>query len=102
MYDDARSPDLLQLLTQAYAKAYACSSADDPIQLLIAKRLSEYKELMQEPQVLGKDLVEAGIEPGPQYKQILHRTHLLHLSGVSRDEALKQTLAEQYSGIYCH
>lgn len=57
-------------------------------------RLAKYREIMSHPQVTGEDLIAAGVKPGPGFSEMMEYAHNLHLSGVAKDEALKQTLAE--------
>ena len=42
---------------------------------------------------MGVDLIKAGLKPGPKFSEILAYSHDLHLSNVSKDEALAQTLS---------
>ena len=62
-------------------------------------RLQVYKETMSKPYVTGKDLIDNGIEPGENFKEILDYAHKLRLAGIPKDSALKQTLsyADKYS-----
>ena len=48
---------------------------------------------MSRPYVTGKDLIDAGLSPGENFKEILGYAHKLRLAGVPKDEALKQALA---------
>ena len=51
-----------------------------------------YRERMAAPHVMGRDLVEAGIQPGPQMGEGLAYAHKLRLAGLGKDEQLHQTL----------
>jgi len=55
-------------------------------------RLAVYRELMARPYVMGRDLIEAGLVPGPEFTEILDYAHKLRLAGVPKEAALKQTL----------
>ena len=57
-------------------------------------RLAVYRETMAQPYVMGRDLIEAGLEPGPDFTDFLALAHKLRLAGIPKDEALKQVLAE--------
>lgn len=57
------------------------------------ERLRIYEELMQKPCVMGRDLIAAGLTPDPHFKEFLDYAHKLHLAGVEKESALKQTLA---------
>ena len=48
---------------------------------------------MQRPQVTGEDLIAAGLRPDEHFKALLEYAHKLHLSGVTKEAALKQTLS---------
>ena len=54
--------------------------------------LLEYESRMSRPYVSGKDLVDAGVTPGPVYTKALDYAHKLRLAGVSKEEQLSQTL----------
>lgn len=65
-------------------------SADHALQL---ERLKIYQERMELPQVTGSDLIQAGLVPNSYFKECLEYAHKLHLAGVDKESALKQTLA---------
>lgn len=56
-------------------------------------RLQVYNETMSKPYVTGKDLIDNGIEPRENFKEILDYAHKLRLAGIPKDSALKQTLS---------
>ena len=51
---------------------------------------------MARPHVTGQDLIDAGFEPGEDFREILEYAHKLRLAGVPKDLALKQVIA--YAG----
>ena len=57
------------------------------------ERLAIYEEIMRRPYVMGRDLVEAGLTPDVHFSEWLAYAHKLRLSGVEKEDALKQTLA---------
>ena len=59
----------------------------------LLERLHIYEDIMREPYVMGRDLLGAGLTPGPHFSQLLAHAHKLRLAGVKKEEALKQTLA---------
>lgn len=59
----------------------------------LLERLRIYEDTMREPYVMGRDLLGAGLTPGPHFSQLLEHAHKLRLAGVKKEEALKQTLA---------
>ena len=44
--------------------------------------------------VTGKDLIAAGIAPGIGFAEAIQRARHLHFSGLEKQNALKQVLAE--------
>ena len=48
---------------------------------------------MDRPHVMGRDLIEAGLDPAVEFTEILDHAHKLRLAGVPKDSALRQTLA---------
>ena len=58
-----------------------------------AERLSLYRKLMTAPSVGGRDLLEAGVNPGPAFSGYLQYARRLQLSGLKKEAALKQTLS---------
>ena len=57
------------------------------------ERLEIYNEYMSRPYVTGKDLIACGLKPDENFSEILSYAHMLRLSGVAKDTALKQTIA---------
>ena len=57
------------------------------------ERLEEYRQTMSRPYVMGKDLIDSGLEPGEDFSDILDFAHKLRLAGIDKTSALKQTLA---------
>ena len=56
------------------------------------QRLETYREYMSRPAVTGKDLMDAGLTPGPGFSRLLEHAHKLHLAGVAKDEAMRHIL----------
>lgn len=57
------------------------------------ERLAEYEQIMAKPHVTGKDLIDAGLEPGEDFSDVLAHAHKLRLAGIEKESALRQTLA---------
>lgn len=93
MFDQSVCPADLLLL--AKADHFGKGNAEDyhATDEFLQERLSYYKELMSRPFVQGRDLVEAGLEPGPDFSETLAYAHKMRLAGVPKNEALAQTLA---------
>ena len=53
----------------------------------------KYKEYMSRPQVSGRDLIDSGLMPDKSFSDYLAYAHKLHLAGIEKESALKQTLA---------
>lgn len=61
----------------------------------LLEALAVYEELMARPYVQGRDLIEAGVEPGPVMGEVLRYAHKLRLAGLSKENQLRQCL-----GVY--
>lgn len=64
------------------------------VEPILWQRYEIFQEYMARPYVMGADLVEAGLKPGKDFHQLLELAHKLRLSGVGKEEALKQVLAQ--------
>lgn len=51
-----------------------------------------YRDRMERPFVMGRDLVAAGLRPGPDMGRALAYAHELRLAGVEKGEQLRRTL----------
>ncbi len=56
------------------------------------ERLEVYHAYMARPYVMGKDLIALGLTPGPEFRELLDFAHKLRLAGVSKEDALRQTV----------
>ncbi|MCQ2439646.1 MAG: HD domain-containing protein [Oscillospiraceae bacterium] len=95
LFDESVCPEDLLLLAKAdYLGCGGCTEADfKPIEARSRQALSEYREDMAKPYVMGRDLLEAGITPGEGYGELLSFAHKLRLAGVEKEQALRQVLA---------
>lgn len=66
---------------------------NESIENILFGKLGIFNETMSRPFVQGKDLIEAGLKPDKCFSEILAYAHKLRLAGVSKESALKQTLA---------
>ena len=57
------------------------------------ERYEIYEETMAQPYVTGQDLIDSGLTPGEDFKDILAYAHKLRLARIEKASALKQTLA---------
>ena len=100
MYDRSVNPHDLILLAKADHLGRIGEGTDrnallaeyEEIETLLNKMLLEYQDRMSRPYIMGKDLLEAGITPGPVYSKALAYAHKLRLAGVPKEEQLSQTL----------
>ena len=101
MFDRSICPEDLLLLSKADSLGRKNPEADDlntemryaETETVLQQMLSDYHERMSLPYVMGKDLIEAGIKPGPLMGEALSFAHKLRLAGVSKEHQLSQTLA---------
>ncbi|MBQ6623923.1 MAG: hypothetical protein IJH57_04815 [Mogibacterium sp.] len=57
------------------------------------ERLHAYEETMSKPHITGEDLINAGLQPGENFSEILGYAHKLRLAGIDKETAMKQVLA---------
>ena len=56
------------------------------------EKKKQYDELIKLPHVMGKDLIEQGLEPGEYFTLALNYSNDLRLSGTNKQDALYQTV----------
>ena len=98
LFDEAAAPEDLIYFAMCDRPLF---SGDDPFEgdsAFLFERLKVYEETMAKPHVSGQDLIDAGLEPGPYFGEVLGYAHKLRLAGIDKKSALKQTLsyARQY------
>ena len=94
MFDSAAAPEDLVYFAMSDKPVF---SGDDPFtgdSDFLFERLKLYKETMAKPYVMGRDLIEAGLEPDIRFSELLDYAHKLRLAGIDKETALKQVLAE--------
>ena len=100
LFDASLCPEDLLLLARAdsLGRRWETGSAERmereyaPVEAKLRHMLSLYHERMAAEHVMGRDLVEAGVKPGPLCGEALAYAHKLRLAGVPKDEQLRQTL----------
>ena len=92
MYDQSVDPEALIRIGSADALGKLPPEDTKANEAFLRERLAIYRDYMVRPFVAGRDLVEAGLTPGPDFSDILAYAHKLRLAGVEKDNALKQTL----------
>ena len=98
LFDLSVCPEDLILLSRADASGKLDKPYDEGCEAFLRERLEDYRKVMTKPMVTGKDLVDAGLRPGPQFSAWLDRARALHFAGVERDRALRQVVAEAKRG----
>lgn len=93
LFDECDDPEALIYLALADYQASGDLPPSQDIENFLFERLEIYKKRIKLPEVSGTDLINAGIKPGPLFSDMLMYSHKLHLSGVDKDAALKQTLS---------
>lgn len=93
LWDESVCPEDLILLAKSDFLEKGKKESYNEIEKILRDSLNEYKELMTKPQILGRDLIEHGLKPGKNFSQYLDFGHKLHLSGVSKEDAIKHILA---------
>lgn len=93
MYDSVSAPKDLFLFAKCDHFGRICEASSVFHEDFLLERLNIYEEIMAQPCVMGRDLLEAGLSAGPHFSALLAHAHKLRLSGVKKEEALKQTLA---------
>lgn len=94
LFDLSVCPEDLILLARADASGKLDKPYDDAKEVFLRERLEDYRRVMQRPMVTGKDLIRAGMKPGPQFSEMLARAKQLHFAGLEKERALQQILAE--------
>ena len=92
MFDSAAAPLDLVYFAECDAPVMAGDNPFSGNTEFLMERLETYAEIMSRPHVTGQDLLDAGIEPGPNFSLILAHAHKLRLAGIDKESALKQTL----------
>ena len=93
MFDAAAAPADLIWFAEADRPVVSGGDAFSGDSAFLLERLRAYDEIMARPYVMGRDLIDAGLEPGEDFTEILGFAHKLRLAGIDKDSALKQTLA---------
>ena len=94
LFDLSVCPEDLILLSRADASGKRDKPYDESCEIFLRERLEDYYRVLKRPMVTGKDLIDAGLKPGPMFSEWLKRARMLHFSGIERDWALKQVVGE--------
>ncbi len=93
MFDRCGDPVALVYLALADARGKLPVEDTAAAQAFLFRRLEQYNSCMAQPRVMGRDLLEAGLAPGSDFSALIAYARKLHLAGVDKQNALKQTLS---------
>ncbi len=93
LFDQAAAPEDLIWFAAADRPVFAGTDAFEGDSAFLFERLRIFEDTMSKPYVMGRDLIEAGLDPGEDFTELLTYAHKLRLAGIDKDSALKQTLA---------
>lgn len=93
MYDEAEAPEDLMYFASCDKPVMAGDVSFTGDETFLKERLEAYREIMAHDHVMGRDLIEAGFEPGELMGEMLEYAHKLRLAGISKDESLKQVIS---------
>lgn len=93
MFDRSCEPsDLILLgLADSYGMEHSHPYIDS--ETFLRERYGVFLETMAKPYVTGNDLTAAGLVPDGRFGELLDFAHKLRLAGVSKEDALRQTLS---------
>lgn len=91
LFDSAVEPfDLIQLsICDGLGKIPQRNDSEE----FLMQRYHKFQEVMAKPYVMGRDLIEAGLQPCEQFSEILAYAHKLRLAGIDKENTLRQSLA---------
>ena len=93
LFDQSIDPEGLICLAQADDRGRITERSAISTEPFLRDRLVIYREYMSRPYVAGRDLMEAGLQPGKDFSDILEYAHKLRLAGVEKKSALRQCLS---------
>lgn len=93
LFDSVANPDDLILIALADDRGRITDVPSESAEGFLYERLFMYHEIMAQPYVTGKDLINAGFTPNENFTELLAYAHKLRLAGIDKDSAMKQTLS---------
>lgn len=90
MFDSAKSPEDLILLSECDTNGKIPRNPYHETSKFLKERLMIYREYMSRAYVTGKDLIQMGIKPGEKFSELLDYAHKLRLAGMRKEEVLYQ------------
>lgn len=98
LYDESISPGDLILISKADYLGGKNRDYTEHEEYLM-NGLEEYLRIMDEPEVTGKDLINEGIKPGKEMGELLDKAHRMKLSGLKKDEIIRQIIGDMKGQI---
>ena len=100
LYDQSIHAEDLLLLAKADHLGRVANGTDremlaegyEKTERFLRQMLELYRERMSQPYVMGRDLIQAGVKPGPMLGEALSYAHKLRLAGIKKEDQLKQVL----------
>ena len=92
MFDRAVDPEALLCIALADDLGRIAEKPTGANELFLRQRLEQFRAVMAQPYVMGRDLIEAGLRPNEDFSLLLDYAHKLRLAGIPKEEALRQTL----------
>ncbi|MBO4360758.1 MAG: HD domain-containing protein [Eubacteriaceae bacterium] len=93
MFYDSVCPEDLVLLAEADYRGCGGTLTYFPHGAFLRDRLARFRQIMAEPPISGRELIENGAEPGEAFGEYLDYALKLKLAGEDRASQLRQTLA---------
>ncbi len=93
MFDESVSPNDLIYFSLSDSLGRIKQEGEGDNSEFLFERLEVFEEIMSRPYVMGKDLIEAGLQPGEYFSETLLYAHKLRLAGVKKEEAFKQVIS---------
>lgn len=93
MFDSAIAPMDLVYLSLADTDGMLPKRDTSEAFAFLTQRLKVFEDVMSKPYVTGEDLVNAGLKPDENFRDILDYAHKLRLADTDKESALKQVVA---------
>ncbi len=93
LFDESVCPEDLLLLAKADYLGRAGERDYSELEAFLSDSFAVFREIMDRPYVMGRDLIEAGLKPDKNFSDLLSYAHKLRLAGIEKEEVLRQTLA---------
>ncbi|MBQ7431279.1 hypothetical protein [Butyrivibrio sp.] len=97
MFDLAGNPQDLILLADCDISAYTpdihklCDTHQHEV---LTEKAQQYRQLMQQPHITGRDLQDLGYTDHTKYRDMLAFTHKLHLSGTPKQHVISALVSQ--------